>query len=90
MSVTQIVIGLERSNATGPEADAIAKLGFLEWVFAHPETVTVQVVRAALSEPSLQNPTSAAARAFADVLRQAMQVAGVTPVRRGRAARLVH
>lgn len=90
MSVTQIVDGLERSAATGAEADAMAKLGFLEWVFAHPGTVTAQAVRNALSEPAMQNPSSAAARAFVDVLREATDVSAMTPVRRGRAARAIH
>lgn len=90
MSVSQIVDGLERSPATGAEADAIARLGFLEWVFGHPDAVTAQVARKALSDPALQNPTSAAARAFVDVMRQATEAARVVPVRRGRAARLLH
>jgi len=81
---------LERSAATGAEADAMARLGFLEWVFAYPGAVTAQVVHKALSEPAMQNPTSDAARAFVDVVRQATDVTGVVPMRRGRAARLIH
>ncbi|MEL7258009.1 MAG: hypothetical protein AAFN80_09225 [Pseudomonadota bacterium] len=90
MTVNRILDGLERSDATGPEAAAVARLGFLEWVFAHPGDVTPKVVGAALRDPSVQNPTSAAARAFVDVLREARDVPTSAPVRRGRQARLVH
>ncbi|MGK7652437.1 hypothetical protein ACSQ76_08485 [Roseovarius sp. B08] len=90
MSLTPIMDGLERSGATGAEAEAIARLGFLEWVFAYPGAVTARVVHEALSEPAVQNAGSAAARAFVDVLEEAGQAAPMTRWRRGRAGRMVH
>lgn len=90
MSLTPIMDGLERSGATGAEAEAVARLGFLEWVFAHPGAVTARVVREALAEPAVQNAGSAAARAFVDVLEEARHAAPMARGRRGRAARLVH
>jgi hypothetical protein len=90
MSVSRIIDGLERSDAEGREADAVARLGFLEWVFTQPEAVTAREARAALAEPELQNPTSAAARAFAGFLRQATQALQGAGARRGRAARRLH
>ncbi|WP_135501760.1 hypothetical protein [Roseovarius aestuariivivens] len=71
MTVTRIVEGLERSEATGPAAQDAARLGFLEWVFAHPGQVTAQTIRAAQAELSACPMSSDAACAFADVLRQA-------------------
>ena len=90
MSVSQILNGLERSPATGAEADAIARLGFLEWVFASPGVVTAKEARKALTDPAMQNPTSAAARAFVEVLQEATQADQLIPMRRGRAARVMH
>ncbi|WP_236544479.1 hypothetical protein [Roseovarius atlanticus] len=90
MSLTPIMDGLERSGATGDEAEAVARLGFLEWVFAHPGTVTARVVREALDEPAVQNADSAAAKAFVGVLEEARHAVRMTRGRRGRAARLVH
>lgn len=90
MTVHRIVDGLERSDATGCEADAIARLGFLEWVFAQPEVVTAKEVENALCDASVQNPTSAAARAFVEVLREAQHVPAIPATRRGRQARRLH
>ncbi|WP_338550752.1 hypothetical protein [Roseovarius phycicola] len=90
MTVNRIVDGLERCDATGSEAAAMARLGFLEWVFAHPGDVTPKVVGAALRDPSVQNPTSAAARAFVEVLREARDVPMAPAARRGRQARVLH
>jgi hypothetical protein len=90
MSVSRIIDGLERSDAEGREADAVARLGFLEWVFTQPEAVTAQDARAALDAPELQNPTSAAAQAFAGFLRQATKAVQGAGARRGRAARRLH
>ena len=90
MSVTPIMDGLERSGATGAEAEAVARLGFLEWIFACPGAVTAREVREALAEPAVQNAGSAAARAFVEVLEEARQVIPVTRGRRGRAGRVMH
>lgn len=90
MTVTHIVDGLERCDATGSEADAMARLGFLEWVFAHPGTVTGKVVRDALADPAVQNPSSDAARAFVGVLQEARCLDATSPARRGRHTRRVH
>lgn len=90
MTVSRIMHGLELSDATGREADAVARLGFLEWVFTQPDVVTAREARAALDAPELQNPTSAAARAFAGFLRQATQAMQGAGARRGRAARRLH
>ena len=90
MTVSRILDGLERSEATGSDADQIARLGFLEWVFTQPDAVTSKEVTEALHDASVQKPTSAAARAFVDVLRAARHVS-VLPVRRGgRQARHLH
>ncbi|QFT93511.1 hypothetical protein FIU86_11720 [Roseovarius sp. THAF9] len=90
MNLTPIMDGLERSGATGAEAKAVARLGFLEWVFAYPGTVTAHAVREALAEPVMQNPGSAAARAFVDFLEEARYAVPMARGRRGRASRLVH
>ncbi len=90
MSLTPIMDGLERSGATGAEAEAVARLGFLEWVFAYPGAVTARVVREALDEPAVQNAGSAAARAFVDVLEEARYAVPMARRRRGRAARVMH
>ncbi|MEX1233820.1 MAG: hypothetical protein WEB56_02395 [Roseovarius sp.] len=85
MSVTQILNGLERSDAVGPDADAVARQGFLEWAFALPGAATPEAARAALDAApcEVQSP---AAQAFLVILSQAtMHVPA--PARRGRAAR---
>lgn len=90
MSLQRIVEGLEQSEATGREAQAMAKLGFLEWVFAQPGAVSAPVVREALAELAVCRVTSDAACAFAEVMRQAAP--GVQPAarRRGRLKRVMH
>ncbi len=86
MSVTQILSGLERSDATGPDAEAAARMGFLEWAFGLTGAATPEAARAALEAASAP-AESAAAQAFVGYLHQAS--AHVTrPVRRGRAARM--
>lgn len=90
MTVHRILDGLERCDATGPEADAIARLGFLEWVFGYPEQITGQVVSQTLAQSCVQNPSSEAARAFVGQLREARSVSGSVPARRGRHQRRLH
>ncbi|MFN3209108.1 MAG: hypothetical protein ACE369_08930 [Roseovarius sp.] len=90
MTVTPIMDGLERSPATGAEAEAVARLGFLEWVFGYPGAVTAGVVREALGEPAVQNAGSAAAKAFVGVLEEARLSVVAAPGRRGRTARRLH
>ncbi len=88
MSVVPIVEGLERSDATGREAQDAARLGFLEWLFMHQGMVTAGTIRAAQAELRARHVSSDAACAFAEVLQQAIpglrQSAGR---RRGRSAR---
>lgn len=89
MCTGDIIQGLERCEATGAEADAIARQGFLEWVFVQPELVTGPMISEALSQPELQNPESAAAKAFVAVLEQALDMPMQRPSRRyGRRGRL--
>ncbi len=87
MTATKILSGLERSDAAGPEADAAARMGFLEWAFALPIDATPEAAREAHGSCVAQGPASAAAQAFVAYLREA----GLDlqrPVRRGRKARL--
>ncbi|MDR9394402.1 hypothetical protein [Roseovarius sp. SYSU LYC5161] len=88
MNVTQILDGLESSAATGHEADTIARVGFLEWVFAYPRATTQQDARRALAEPAAQNACSAAARAFVKHLEQATGPGIARNGRRGRSRRM--
>ena len=87
MTATQILSGLERSDAAGAEADAAARMGFLEWAFALTVDATPEAAREAHGSCVAQRPASAAAQAFVAYLREAGS-AMQRPVRRGRAARL--
>ena len=89
MTARRILDGLERSTATGAEADAVARLGFLEWAFGLEGDATAAEARAALASPQAQRPASAAACAFVSFLRQASVPVSRTAARRGR-RRLVH
>lgn len=71
MRVARIIEELEKSDATGREAQDAARLGFLAWVVAQPGLVTDQAIRDARAELDLCRVSSAAARAFAEVLPQA-------------------
>lgn len=88
MSMTRILSGLEMSTARGDEAQAVARLGFLEWAFTEPGQVTAETVKDALSHPAAKTPDSAAARAFVDYLRQAVTPLAGRRSRRGRARAL--
>lgn len=90
MSLQRIVEGLEQSDATGCEAQAVAKLGFLEWVFSQPGAVSGPVVREALDELAVCRLTSDAACAFAEVMRQAAPAVPPVARRGGRLKRAVH
>lgn len=83
MTATRILDGLEDCRATGAEAHSMARLGFLEWVFAGTEAATAEAARGALREIAPQEPRSAAARAFVDCLREAARSVHA-PRRRGR------
>ncbi|PVA11808.1 hypothetical protein DC366_02340 [Pelagivirga sediminicola] len=87
MTAIQILMGLERSDAAGREADAAARMGFLEWAFALPGEATPEAARAAHGSCTACRPASAAAQAFVAYLQQA-GCRMHRPVRRGRAARL--
>lgn len=87
MTATRILIGLEALDVTGPDADTAARMGFLEWAFMDPDVITADKAAAALSAPEAQSAESAAAQAFVGYLRDASKP-GLSPRRRGRAARL--
>jgi len=89
MTATRILQGLERSTATGAEADSLARLGFLEWAFGLEGAATPAKARAALASPAAQRAESAAARAFVGFLGQATQPVARAGMRRGR-KRAVH
>ena len=83
MTTRRILEGLERSDATGHEADSIARLGFLEWAFAQPGEATPEAAQDALRQAEREQPSSAAARAFVGFLEQAT-VPICRKARRGR------
>ncbi|MEM8775810.1 MAG: hypothetical protein AAGF53_12305 [Pseudomonadota bacterium] len=80
MNATMILRHLEESAATGAEADALARLGFMQWMFEHPGYITSVELNSALSEPALKTPESAAAQAFVGFLKDAE----TTPITRAR------
>ena len=88
MTATRILDGLERSTATGDEADSIARLGFLEWAFGLDGEITPRQARDALASPAAQKADSAAARAFVGFLHEAARPIARSLVRRGRARTL--
>jgi len=88
MTVLQILRGLERSTATGAQAETDARLGFLEWLIGLEGAASAAEARAALAIAAAHRPQSAAARAFVGCLRQASRpIAGHA---RRRRAQLVH
>ncbi|MEL6934719.1 MAG: hypothetical protein AAFO17_16750, partial [Pseudomonadota bacterium] len=82
MHATAILRHLEESAATGAEADALARMGFMQWMFEHPGCITHIELKSALSEPALQTPASPAALAFVGFLKDAEITP--TPVTRRR------
>lgn len=90
MTAIRILHGLEDISATGHEADSVARLGFLEWVFTSPGSVTPAEARRALSDIAPHAPGSAAACAFVSFLQEASRMSMAPPSRRGRAARRLH
>lgn len=84
MSLIRIIDALEDSPSHGAQAQALARLGFLEWVFAAPGPVTAAMAREALASPAARGAQSDAARAFLGYLHAAC-VPAVAPARRGRA-----
>lgn len=88
MTAARILEGLETLSLTGREADAAARMGFLEWVFASPGDVTPDILCAALSSPGAQNPESAAAQAFVGFLHEARRGLSGPRCRQSRARRL--
>ncbi|PKQ13762.1 MAG: hypothetical protein CVT70_02050 [Alphaproteobacteria bacterium HGW-Alphaproteobacteria-1] len=84
MTLTRIIDALEESPAMGAQAQALARMGFLEWVFAMPGPVTTDTAREALLSDAAQGAQSAAARAFVDFLDAAARPCPA-PMRRGRA-----
>ena len=87
MIATRILQSLEALDLTGTEADAAARMGFLEWAFTDPGQITADKAVLALSDPAAQQAESAAAQAFVRFLHDA--TCQLHPQRRrGRAARL--
>lgn len=86
MTLLHIMNGLEACTATGEEASAQARLGFLEWAFCGGNT-TPQAARAALASGAAGPARSAAARAFLVYLHQAAQP---LPSPRRRSRRLLN
>jgi len=92
MTAARILDGLDRLDLAGDEAVAAARLGFLEWVFTQPGSVSACEARAALDGLRGQTPASDAAHAFLGYLREACGTGAHPAVRRrgeaGRPARL--
>ena len=88
MTAARIILSLESLDLTGGDADAAARMGFLEWAFTDAEFVTPDMAEAALRAPEAQNPCSDAARAFVGFLRQASLKLSHPRARSGRARRL--
>ncbi|WP_111732003.1 hypothetical protein [Roseovarius amoyensis] len=81
----RILQGLERSPATGDEAEGMARLGFLEWMFAlEGDSAVPEHARVALHSDAARAAESAAARAFVGFLRQATWPLPPAPVRQRR------
>jgi len=92
MMATRILNGLELCAATGEEAESVARLEFLEWVFGLDGAATPAEARAALATPAAQRAESDAACAFVGFLRQASRPVSrpaTKGARRGR-RRTVH
>jgi len=90
MTVAQILDGLEHSDTTGIDAERAARLCFLEWVVNVEGTTTPRAAREALSDPSVRNASSAAARAFVEFLEQATCPIHTGAARAARRQRHVH
>ena len=87
LSIFRILNGLEAMDASGGDAVAAARLGFLEWAFCAQGGGTPEAARDALGSDAVRNANSAAARVFVTYLKEATQ--SVTrPTRRRR--RLLH
>jgi hypothetical protein len=84
MTVARIIDALEDSPAMGAQAQALARLGFLEWICAAPGPVTTTMAREALASHAARDAQSAAARAFVDFLGAAA-LPCPAPMRRGQA-----
>ncbi|SLN30182.1 hypothetical protein PEL8287_01400 [Roseovarius litorisediminis] len=70
MNISRILRDLEDVDASGPAAQAAARLGFLEWAFSSAEA-TPQAACRALEDPATQKAQSAAAQAFVSYLHEA-------------------
>lgn len=87
MNATRIIEGLERSPATGDEAQVAGRLGFLEWALTGADPITPEAARAALKARAAQDASSDAARAFVGYLRDATHAICRPAGRRPRGAR---
>jgi len=88
MTALKILTGLETIDATGAEADTVARLGFLEWAFCQQGYATPEAARAALRTVAMTTPSSEAACAFVSFLEEATRMVYRPGKRRGRAPRL--
>ena len=86
MNAMRILHGLETIDATGVEAERLARQGFLQWALEVDAIATPEAARAALSELPDDTPASAAAQAFVGFLHQATH-AMTRPVRSPRRRR---
>jgi len=88
MTAMKILRGLETNDATGPEANTVARLGFLEWAFLQTGSATPDAARAALRTIAMKAPNSEAACAFVGFLEEATRMVYRPVRRRGRSQRL--
>ncbi len=71
MDVTQILNTLESSSLRGPEAQAAARRGFLEWALSQPGPATPEAARAAFHLVAGLGARSPASVQFLAFLEQA-------------------
>ncbi|MBZ8119053.1 hypothetical protein KUD11_10380 [Roseovarius sp. LXJ103] len=71
MDVMQILNGLESSRLSGPDAQAAARRGFLEWALLQPGFATPEAARAAFDLGAGLDMRSPASVQFLAFLEQA-------------------
>ncbi|WP_297772488.1 hypothetical protein [uncultured Roseovarius sp.] len=88
MTLVKIMDVLERSPATGAQAERAARMGFLQWACLADGPVTAEHARRALRCQVAKDAKSAAACAFVEILHQASRNSAPLPARRARARTL--
>ncbi len=87
MVLDQVLQFLSESPANRPEADRLARTGFMEWLWSLPGEADYSAHAAAADErAALTGGDAPALQAFRHLLREARTMP-VTPVRRGGAQR---